>query len=400
MADRLREMIQSSLHPIAPDRSKYHLQGNGSFGFHLHDGGAVVAETANHLVSYLIKRLTLRQGSFNLRILEMNAPIEPKKSPGVKLVFPPVPQKIIRHSSFVIHHCPMAQAIMNPEEVRRFAQELKRFNTDMQQRASSLQSRASPRWERPGRTRSTRNLRVSSHTTMKAIKKVHGDVRAAHALPAAQGAAHRGIPQPALSHGRPSPHLESRRHRVLPLRADHVFISKTRQSLETAQDAVKKTRWLVATGAAGLLVVADQAAAEKARPGAAGAHERAVVRVCGHAEHAADGGARRVPRWRRRRPSWSAPRHGRVITTARSIRTGPQAGFLSRLSSRTISLSPTPISWKSKKYSTPTTKPRPPAREFRNRELGTMNLIQTARELSEQWHATKAALARCQGAGV
>ncbi len=35
----------------------------------------------------------------------------------------------------------MAQAIMDPEEVRRFAAELKRFNDDVQQRASSLQSR-------------------------------------------------------------------------------------------------------------------------------------------------------------------------------------------------------------------------------------------------------------------
>jgi uncharacterized protein YukE len=35
----------------------------------------------------------------------------------------------------------MAQAIMDPEEVRRFAAELKRFNTDVQARASSLQSR-------------------------------------------------------------------------------------------------------------------------------------------------------------------------------------------------------------------------------------------------------------------
>ena len=35
----------------------------------------------------------------------------------------------------------MAQAIMDPEEVRRFASELKRFNTDMQARASALQSR-------------------------------------------------------------------------------------------------------------------------------------------------------------------------------------------------------------------------------------------------------------------
>lgn len=35
----------------------------------------------------------------------------------------------------------MAQAIMDPESVRRFAEELKRFNTDMQNRMSSLQAR-------------------------------------------------------------------------------------------------------------------------------------------------------------------------------------------------------------------------------------------------------------------
>jgi uncharacterized protein YukE len=35
----------------------------------------------------------------------------------------------------------MAQAIMDPEEVRRFAKELKRFNEDLQSRASSLQAR-------------------------------------------------------------------------------------------------------------------------------------------------------------------------------------------------------------------------------------------------------------------
>ena len=35
----------------------------------------------------------------------------------------------------------MAQAIMNPEEVRRFASELKRFNDDVQVRASALQAR-------------------------------------------------------------------------------------------------------------------------------------------------------------------------------------------------------------------------------------------------------------------
>jgi uncharacterized protein YukE len=35
----------------------------------------------------------------------------------------------------------MAQAIMDPEEVRRFAKELKRFNDDVQQKAQSLQAR-------------------------------------------------------------------------------------------------------------------------------------------------------------------------------------------------------------------------------------------------------------------
>jgi WXG100 family type VII secretion target len=35
----------------------------------------------------------------------------------------------------------MGQAIMDPEEVRRFAEELKRFNTDLQDRVVSLQAR-------------------------------------------------------------------------------------------------------------------------------------------------------------------------------------------------------------------------------------------------------------------
>ena len=37
----------------------------------------------------------------------------------------------------------MAQAIMDPEEVRRFAKELKRFNEDVQTRAAALQARFS-----------------------------------------------------------------------------------------------------------------------------------------------------------------------------------------------------------------------------------------------------------------
>jgi uncharacterized protein YukE len=35
----------------------------------------------------------------------------------------------------------MAQAMMDPEEVRRFADELKRFNVDLQNRMASLQAR-------------------------------------------------------------------------------------------------------------------------------------------------------------------------------------------------------------------------------------------------------------------
>jgi uncharacterized protein YukE len=35
----------------------------------------------------------------------------------------------------------MPQAIMDPEEVRRFAEELKRFNNDLQDRMVSLQAR-------------------------------------------------------------------------------------------------------------------------------------------------------------------------------------------------------------------------------------------------------------------
>jgi uncharacterized protein YukE len=35
----------------------------------------------------------------------------------------------------------MAQAVMDPEEVRRFAEELKKFNADLQNRMASLQAR-------------------------------------------------------------------------------------------------------------------------------------------------------------------------------------------------------------------------------------------------------------------
>ena len=37
----------------------------------------------------------------------------------------------------------MAQAMMDPEQVRRFAEELKRFNTDLQDRIAALHARFS-----------------------------------------------------------------------------------------------------------------------------------------------------------------------------------------------------------------------------------------------------------------
>ncbi len=64
----------------------------------------------------------------------------------------------------------MAQAIMNPEEVRRFAAELKRFNTEMQQRAAALQSRFAALGE-TWQDQEHEKFAAEFLTTMKAIKK-------------------------------------------------------------------------------------------------------------------------------------------------------------------------------------------------------------------------------------
>ncbi|WP_395745559.1 WXG100 family type VII secretion target [Prosthecobacter sp.] len=64
----------------------------------------------------------------------------------------------------------MAQAIMNPEEVRRFAQELKRFNTEMVQRAASLQSRFTSLGE-TWQDAEHEKFAAEFNTTMKAIKR-------------------------------------------------------------------------------------------------------------------------------------------------------------------------------------------------------------------------------------
>src|SRR5439155_3873448 len=42
---------------------------------------------------------------------------------------------------FPVHDGSMQQAIIDPEQVRRFAEELQRFNRDIQHRLSSMQAR-------------------------------------------------------------------------------------------------------------------------------------------------------------------------------------------------------------------------------------------------------------------
>jgi WXG100 family type VII secretion target len=64
----------------------------------------------------------------------------------------------------------MAQAIMDPEEVRRFAQELKKFNTDLQNGMSALQARFSSlgdTWQDQEQTKFADEFKQ----TMKALKK-------------------------------------------------------------------------------------------------------------------------------------------------------------------------------------------------------------------------------------
>ena len=64
----------------------------------------------------------------------------------------------------------MAQAIMDPAEVRRFAEELKRFNIEIQDRMSSLQARFSAlgdSWQDQEHAK----FRAEFQQTLKALKK-------------------------------------------------------------------------------------------------------------------------------------------------------------------------------------------------------------------------------------
>ena len=64
----------------------------------------------------------------------------------------------------------MPQAIIDPEEVRRFAEELKRFNSDLQNRLSSLQARFAAlgdSWQDQEHTKFSEEFKQ----TMKAFKR-------------------------------------------------------------------------------------------------------------------------------------------------------------------------------------------------------------------------------------
>ena len=64
----------------------------------------------------------------------------------------------------------MAQAIMDPEQVRRFAEELKRFNTDLQDKIISLQARfaaVGDTWQDQEHSKFAEEFKQ----TMKALKK-------------------------------------------------------------------------------------------------------------------------------------------------------------------------------------------------------------------------------------
>ena len=64
----------------------------------------------------------------------------------------------------------MPQAIMDPEQVRRFADELKRFNTDLQDKLSSLQARFAAlgdTWQDQEHAKFTEEFKQ----TVKALKK-------------------------------------------------------------------------------------------------------------------------------------------------------------------------------------------------------------------------------------
>jgi len=64
----------------------------------------------------------------------------------------------------------MAQAIMDPEQVRRFAEELKRFNADLKDKIASLQARFSAlgdTWQDEEHAKFAEEFRQ----TVKALKK-------------------------------------------------------------------------------------------------------------------------------------------------------------------------------------------------------------------------------------
>jgi uncharacterized protein YukE len=215
----------------------------------------------------------------------------------------------------------MAQAIMDPEEVRRFAKELKRFNDDVQMKAQSLQARFAAlgsTWQ----DQEAEKFAEEFITTMKVMKKFVEISEKHNALPPAQGPAHRGIPQPALAHGgagkdqRPSEALENF-PRGAPSSSSRTRIAAwMRWAMPSAR---RGSGFSTISGCTGR--PAAQMAAE-ARSSDAGADERAALEPARFDDDAGECGAqgeggadRRLEEKLRALKQW-----GRQLTTTRSIR--------------------------------------------------------------------------------
>ena len=79
-------------------------------------------------------------------------------------------QTLLSSQLSTLNFPPMAQAIIDPEEVRRFAKEMKRFNDDVQAKAGSLQARFSAlgsTWQ----DQEAEKFAEEFITTMKVLKK-------------------------------------------------------------------------------------------------------------------------------------------------------------------------------------------------------------------------------------
>ena len=103
------------------------------------------------------------------------------------------PAKIFPRGTFRAEEgATMPQAIVDPEELRRFAQNLKKFNHDVQERVTALGSQLD-NLGRTWRDQENKKFAEEFQQHMQVVRLRRGD-RPARAVPAAQGRNHRRIP--------------------------------------------------------------------------------------------------------------------------------------------------------------------------------------------------------------